>query len=169
VPLVRKGVKIWSLLEVFTLSRQNIFRVVIEVLNNRNIVTTGFNSTDNGVDSWIKKEAANALAQSSSQLSQVLPKGNNALVGQLLVTSIKDIIDFVKKNNKEFYHDGKKTFLIKTLDDIFFLLYIFIEILYMARKQLELTPYFRPLILFPLSNWSSCGRIILKVFFTNIS
>ncbi len=94
MPLVRKGVKTLSLLEVFTLSRQNIFRVVIEVLNNRNIVTTGFNSTDNGVDSWIKKEAANALAQSSSQLSQVLPKGNNALVGQLLVTSIKDIIDF---------------------------------------------------------------------------
>jgi len=28
------------------------------------------------------KKTANALAQSSFQLSQVLPKGNNALVGQ---------------------------------------------------------------------------------------
>lgn len=101
---------------------------------------------------WIKKETANALAQSSFQLSQVLPKGNNALVGQLLVKNmnIKYIIDFVKSSNKEFYQDRNKTLLIKTLDNIFFLLYVFIAILYMARKRLELTPYFRTFNIIPL-------------------
>jgi len=49
----------------------------------KNIITTAFKSTDNGIDLWINKKTANAPAQSSFRLSQVSPKGDNALVGQL--------------------------------------------------------------------------------------
>ncbi len=49
----------------------------------KNIITTAFKSTDNGIDLWINKETANATAPSSFRLRQVSPKGDNALVGQL--------------------------------------------------------------------------------------